>query len=277
LGGAVEARFVFATALGEDLVPFGFRRKRLVVLPLLREPSDHVANTMIDAKAAAERGFLSLAKWLATAERLWKENRKETTTASLVEWIDYHGKLTRQTPEHGVKVLYNTSGSHIAAAVLESGRDQVEGVQTSGFAVDQVMFSTTTQDAEEAHYLVAFLNAPYVNDAIKEFQPRGLFGARAGKGQRHITRLPLELLPIPIFDSSNQVHKRLSELSRICHDSVLRFPHDPTEGTGSARARVRTYLAEALTEIDRHVRAVLGAAQVEQKTAPTIRLFETKN
>jgi hypothetical protein len=68
----VESRFLYATLLSTDLLPFGHLDYRLVVLPIEQE-EDHYK--LIEAGEARKRGFLNLARWLEKVEKEWTKRR----------------------------------------------------------------------------------------------------------------------------------------------------------------------------------------------------------
>jgi hypothetical protein len=131
-----------------------------------------------------------------------------------------------------------------------------------GFIADGTTYWMETNDPDEAYYLSAVLNAPYVDEFIKPFQSKGAFGAQSGKGERDICRRPFEVLPIPRYDRGNERHRRLSELSRAAHERVTAFVADLSEKdraqrTGTLRQKVRERLRSELEAIDELVRAIL--------------------
>ncbi|MCS7254876.1 MAG: hypothetical protein NZ781_12755 [Armatimonadetes bacterium] len=112
-----------------------------------------------------------------------------------------------------------------------------------------------TMDSDEAHYLCAVLNASIVDEAIKPFQPKGAFGAKKGRGERHICRLPFEILPIPLFSKKDERHLRLAELSKRCHEKVADMVANAdakflSQPIGRLRQIVRQGLQAELGEID---------------------------
>ena len=267
LQGAVERQFLYATAIGEDLVPFGVRHFRLVILPMMSETQTSgtisvTRNTLLTPRSALESGYPGLANWLMQAESLWELNKRPTTRETLLEWLDYQGKLRRQTPSRGFKVLYNKSGTHLASCVVDAATPiHIHGLLAAGFVADYVTYVASFDDPEEAHYLAALLNAPSVNAAIKEFQPRGLFGAQRGAGQRDITRLPFEVVPIPRFNPQDERHLQLAHASQTCHERVAALLAEDGAlrwaATGRARRRVREALRAELERIDSLARSLL--------------------
>jgi hypothetical protein len=94
---AVEARFLYATILGDDLVPFGYQRLRLVVLPIELGPDGRAR--LVGKHRALELGCTGLKEWLEAAEALWEQHKSATTKQSLLEWLNYRGSSRARTPE----------------------------------------------------------------------------------------------------------------------------------------------------------------------------------
>ena len=65
ISGAVESDFLYATMLGDNLVPFGTRAFDLVVLPIVPNQS---GVDVLDKQAARREGFPGLADWLGKVE-----------------------------------------------------------------------------------------------------------------------------------------------------------------------------------------------------------------
>jgi hypothetical protein len=79
--------------------------------------------------------------------------------------------------------------------------------RSGGFIADNVTYRYYAKSEQEANYLVGVLNTPIVNEAIKPFQPPGLMG------ERDIHRRPFEACDIPLFDSKNELHRQIAEVS----------------------------------------------------------------
>ncbi|MBI4288259.1 MAG: N-6 DNA methylase [Chloroflexi bacterium] len=259
--GAIEAPFIFATLLGGDILPFGHAPQRPVVLPLIVEESKPV---LVNYNTAVEQGRTWLAAWLKTAEAHWQKHAKkdangEAKIPTLLEQINYRKKLTVQSVKSGHKVVYNAAGTHVAACSLnleELGAvDMGSGmrVRPQGFIVDYMNFYCETESSDEARYLVAMLNSPVLNRAIKPLQARGLFG------ERHVQRKPF-LFSIPQYNPKLASHRKLAELSTQCHEKVAQVLPEllgKYKGSGPLRSRIREMLAEELKTIDWHVTRLL--------------------
>jgi hypothetical protein len=255
--GAVEKQFVFASLLAEDLIPFAVRRFRPVVVPLLRErPSmeekGEPYSRLLSSRGAAGRGYTGLARWMRDAEEAWSRlGRRRERTQTPNDRLDYNSYLSRQTPESGFKVVYNKSGTHVACAVVDAGSlREVDGLHVNGLLLDQVVYYSSFESEQEAFYLSAFLNSPWVDDQIKRYQPKGSFGAQVGRGERHITRLPFEVLNLPPFDGSLVEHRRLAALATECGALVAAQLSAVTGSVGPLRTRIRQELKDQLDEID---------------------------
>lgn len=123
--------------------------------------------------------------------------------------------------------------------------------------MDHVLYRYEATLEEEAHYLAALLNAPCVDAAIKPYQTKGSFG------QRHVHRRPFEVLPNPIprFDPQDDRHRRLAELSKLCHERVAAMELPQTMRIGRLRQEMREALHEELAAIDALARELLQICQ----------------
>lgn len=255
LEGNVEARFLYATLLSTDLLPFGHLDYRLVVLPIEPE-GDHYR--MLTAEEARERGFLGLARWLERAQAEWARRRGlKAERMSIYERLDHVRGLTRQNPQAKYRVLYIKSGTYLCACALESQSPEFEvlgqPISVAGFVADHVTYAVELNDLLEADYLAAILNAPIVDALIKPLQSRGQWGPR------DIHKKVLDL-PILLFDPSREEHRRLAELGRACSERVARWLAEVRpEGRsiGPLRAAVRDLLRAELAEIDACARRIL--------------------
>ncbi len=260
----VESRFLYATLLSTDLLPFGHLDYRLVVLPIEPE-GDHYK--LLDASEARQRGFLYLARWLEKAEAEWTERRgaKAKPTSAKPEPIttlgrlDYRRTLTAQNPQAKYRVIYNTSGTFLTAAVVENQPIEFEingqRITAQGYVADTETYFLETVSAREAFFLAAVLNSPWIDERVKPMQARGLWGPR------HFHKKVFEL-PIPQFDAKNPAHQRLAELGSECSAKVSRWlavgGTGKVKSIGRLRAMVREMLKNELTEIDGLVKEILG-------------------
>ncbi len=253
--GAVEAEFLFATLLADNLLPFGRRAFSALLCPLAVDRRGEVE--LLDVQEASRRGKSSLAEWLRKADKVWKAHRK--SASELLPWLNWQNKLIRQRPRGGVKLVYGKSGTHICACVLDVRNIsawQVHRLPVRGFIADYTTYWFETDNPDEAHYLCAVLNAPCVDEAIKPYQTQGAFGAQQGGGERDIHRRPFEVLPIPRYKPKDKWCRRLAELSQACHAKVEAAAGRADEQflsrrIGALRTEIREqWLGEQLAEIN---------------------------
>jgi len=264
--GAVEAQFIYATLLGGDILPFGHASLRPVLLPLTLQNGKPM---LVNYGTAVEQGYTGLADWLRIAEAHWQQNatkdiKGEAKIATLLGQINYRNKVTSQMANQSYKMIYNKSGTHLAACVLDlSGLPSVHlasniNVKPAGFITDMTTYHYESTSLDEVEYLVAIVNSAILDIAIKPLQSRGLFG------ERDIHRRPF-LFPIPQYNPKIASHRKLAELSRQCHDKLEKllpelFPK--YKGSGPLRTEIRKLLAEELKTIDWHVTRLLKAPPV---------------
>jgi hypothetical protein len=109
----------------------------------------------------------------------------------------------------------------------------------------------------EAYYLTAILNATGPNKMMKDFQTKGLFGAR------DVHKKILDVF-YPKFDPENKTHQRLAELSETCHQKAKHYlqsnkPKQQVSGIllGNLRVAIKKHLAAEMVEIDKLVGKII--------------------
>jgi hypothetical protein len=254
ISGPVERRFLFATVLGDDLIPFGILHYKPIVLPILIEQNKV---SIIDGPASARRlGYSALSDYLALVQESWDELGK-SKKLGLYQWLDFRRKLTRQDPTRGYKVVYTGSATYLTAAAIDMTQSfsvSVDGIpfRLTNFIAESKTYQYETKDKGEAFYLTAVLNSTLVDEAIKPLQTQGLFGAR------DIHKRPLTL-PIPKYDATNPLHQSLAGIGERAQNHVARSLGDFQEGgsIGRTRGAVRKLVREEVEAIDSEVRLLL--------------------
>jgi type I restriction-modification system DNA methylase subunit len=256
--GKVEKEFIYATVLGDDLLPFNCSYK-LVVLPAKPVSMGlRYKFKLLDVDELRKEGYIFIANWLEKAQKIWEEKatrRMLSEYPRLVSYIDYMGLLSSQDPGKRYVVIYNAIGSNIVSCVVDR-----QGLppfyigniilSPQGFVAEKTTIFYETDNELEAHYLSAILNSDIINDAIKPLQPKGMFGERA------IHRRPF-MFPIPRFDPNNPIHRRLAELSKICHAKASRVAV-AGKSVANRRKRVREVLESEIAKINELVSQLLG-------------------
>jgi hypothetical protein len=213
LEGQIESEFIFATMLA--VFAFRLGPPKLCALPIDRgEPG----TKLLTPEQVLQRGAAGFHRWLTEAEAIWSSRKKDSASqnVALHEYLDNHRNLTRQTLG-GVRLVYGADGSHVRAAVIDTDKF-AEECGARAFVFDMNTYSIRVRTEDEAHYLAAVLNSPFVDEAIKSGQTRGAWGAR------HIHRRPFEVVSIPEFDTFDERHLRLAELSRAAHSKLVVLP-----------------------------------------------------
>lgn len=252
--GKIESRFVFRTALSKSILPFALFKPDLVVLPITIEDNNESGKEikLHSAEEIMREGYLNASKWFQSAENIWKINRTEKNqNISSEEYINWQNKLTEQNINAPYLVLYNASAKDANATIVQRENLDLE------FFVESVSYVFYTNSINEAYYLTSILNSTVPNEMMKDFQAKGLFGAR------HVHKKILDIY-YPKFDKKDLVHIQLAELSKVSHLKASKYIIDnpPRELSaihlGRLRGAIKKTLAAELKEIDALVKKILG-------------------
>lgn len=259
--GRVEGNHIFRTAISKNVLPFGLVNPPWVVLPAVVEGEGKAAKfVLLDERELLARGARNTSNWMSKVKKHWLDNRTESNgknNTSYIDYLNWQNKLSEQRPGAKHFVLYTGSATDASAVVVEATD------LDAPLAIDHKTYWIAPATSSEAHYLSAYLNSGYANEQIKEFQSRGLFGAR------DIHKLIVSL-PFPKYDSGNGDHKRLSELGELCAQKVKKLLRPMASADldkrslGAARNRIRDTLAEQYEEIDRLVEQISTGRHVAQ-------------
>ncbi len=247
LQSSVESDFIYATALGEDLIPFVVRSVKSVVLPI--SISGKNISLIKGSDAARQSGYEGLAEYLEKVEAVWKKVASKKNLG-LYDWLDFRRKLTKQHFGVGFKVLYSGSATYLTAAVVDQSQEFFTQVgdtkqKLKGFIAESKTYQLETNNEFEAHYLSAILNSGIMDAAIKPLQTRGSFGPR------DIHKRPL-MFPIPRFNHENPDHMTLSRLGILCQEKAVNIlmKQETIRSIGKARSQIRVILEDEINEID---------------------------
>jgi hypothetical protein len=217
LEGSVEAQFVRPVLFGMSVAPFRVVSSGLAVVP--RDESG-----LISANDSRLGIYPGLASWWNTAERIWQENRSDSTQSPLIDWINWQGKLAAQFPVPPHRVVYTKAGSNLCAAHI---------TDTSN-VVDANLYWAPVGSVEEAHYLCGILNSAELPRRVRPLQARGQFGPR------HFD-LYVFRVPFPLYDPDNEVHRSISMIGLEASSVVQAI-----DLTGSTDRRARRLIQNAL-------------------------------
>ena len=214
LEGDVPAGWIRECVAASDLVPYLVRTSTRCILPL--------AGGGLDPGRGANR-FWRAASDLYEAHR----GRGASTPRTLDGNIDYNGKLTRQLGRSGEHVAYNKAGGALyAARVPDDGRIMHDTVYYVG-----------CQSRAEARFLTAVLNAEALRPALLQARRNGMdFAAH-----------PWKTIPIPRYDGSSALHRRLARLAGRS-ETVAAGACSGADTGAASPMRARRAVAAALCE-----------------------------
>ena len=198
----IEFSHVYDVHLGETVVPYATLPPLKAVLPIRQGESgiptdgDGVGGVRLGGLDRRMRG-----RW-QTVSRIWEENKARSNRLNLLGQLDYIHKLSSQLEwqedpgDRPVRVVYTSAGIPTASILHDDST-----------IVDYKLFWILCKDKQEAYYLLAIINSDSLYESVKGFMSRGQFGAR--DLQKHLWKLA-----IPEFDSSDELHVRVSEAGR---------------------------------------------------------------
>lgn len=139
-------------------------------------------------------------------------------------------------------VLYNASAKDANATVVDRKNIDIE------FIVDTKGYWFGTDNESEGYYLTAILNSTAPNNMMKDFQSRGLFGAR------DVHKKILDVY-YPKYSDKNIMHKRLAQLSQQAHEKVKKYliAYPPQQTLSPI------FLGRLRMEIKKHVKLEMDA------------------
>lgn len=239
-GNTIERVHAFDVHLGETLVPYATLEPLKAILPIKR------GSAHIEYEVNAPGGIASNSmerrmrnRW-RRLNRAWEDNKRVGNQMSLIEQLDYYGKLSAQLEwqnnpgDRPFRIAYTKSGAPTAAKV--ENNDQV---------IENILNWVICSSNDEAHYLLAIINSDALADAVNRYTVPNW----AGK-TRHLHK-HLWRLPIPEFDASDADHVAVSEAGRDAAAGVerelgnlrQRYPQRLT--VTIARREIRRWLRES--------------------------------
>ncbi|MFZ2322311.1 MAG: N-6 DNA methylase [Ignavibacteriaceae bacterium] len=253
--GKIESKFVFRTALAKSILPFALYKPDLVVLPVLIE-KNNAGNKdvkLLSAKDLMQEGYLNASKWFGNVENTWQLLRTEKNqNISSEDYLNWQNKLTEQKLDAPYLVLYNSSAKNANATLIKRSELDLD------IFVESVAYVLFTNDLKEAYYLTSIFNSSVPNEKMKDFQSKGLFGAR------HVHKKILDIY-YPRFDETNETHIKLAQLSEQAHKKAKQYleanpPQQELSAIhlGRLRVAIKKHLSEEMKEIDNLVKKVMG-------------------
>ena len=234
----VEAEFLRPVLLGESILPYRVFQPFEAVVPVTDK------GEVLDAEAAANRGFDDLHGWMKKAEKVWNANAESASMMLIGRW-NYHNELGAQFPLASRRVVYSKAGMQPAACLLHDAT----------YAIDHKLYWSAPATEKEARYLTALLNSETARQRGESFQSRGQWGAR------DFDKVMFNL-PIPRFDATDPLHNAIADAAREAEALAASVPLPENIKFQRARGLVRAALADAgvAQRIDELVARLLDAA-----------------
>lgn len=252
--GKIESKFLFRTALAKSVLPFCLYKPDFVILPVIIETESGKKKVSLHSpKELMKEGYLNASRWFQNNERIWDIHKTAKSKAmSANDRIDFQRGLSEQNLNAEYLVLYNASAKDANATIISRKDIDLD------FFVESVSYVFFTSDKEEAYYVAAYLNSTAPNEMMKDFQAKGLFGAR------HVHKKILDIY-FPKFDESNPLHLQLAALSQTAHSKAAAFVKDnPPQHEltamhlGRLRVAIKKHLSAEIKEIDKVVKKLIG-------------------
>lgn len=249
LEGVVEERFVRPMHLGATIVAYRARDPQRVIVP-------RVDGNLIDGSNEQLDEVPGLAAWWRKAEAIWDANKSGSSRLTLLQQVDYQGKLHKQFPVVRERVVYTKSGQHLAACRI----DKADAV------IDHTLYWAPVESEDEGRYLCAILNSQPLAEAISGLQSRGQHNPR------HFD-MHVFALGFPLFDPEKDIHALLSELAGQAEQIAGEVEFDGSWQFQKARRMIREALVEdgVAAEIDTAVAELIAerASQSQRTRSPT--------
>jgi hypothetical protein len=210
LTGHVETDLIYRFDSSMHLFPycwrhdFGTLEPLLAAAPVLSDITDKGIThyrTMTDIELS---NFQHYSKLFGRIERIADVDLRERLNVR--NKLEYCG-----IPEGRYMVAHPMTGQNTVAGLIDTLGSKYNYIR------HQQLYTVSTDDLDEAYFLLGMLNSSVLNKFIQPFQNTGLFGGR------HVHTLPRQF--IPKYDSNKLAHKRLSTYSKDLHaEIVLNMP-----------------------------------------------------
>ncbi|UGY08315.1 N-6 DNA methylase [Phyllobacterium pellucidum] len=264
LEGRIEGSLLFRTAIARNVLPFYLLSPLLVTLPVLVSNAGSQQRFVPAAPDVLfEMGLTNGSAWFDDAVKTFEKFKSEgyhKNEMTLLKRLNFQQGVTAQSPTARYLVLYTASGTDASAVLIDRNESDLP------FVADHKTYWCEVRTIAEGHYVAAFLNSGYANEAIKDFQSQGLFG------ERDIHKL-IVMLPLPVFNKANLAHARLAELGNACAGIATDFAAAQNwssmdaRSLGRARTAIRKRLAIELLEIDQVLAKINNEKSIITKEA----------
>ena len=219
LEGVVETEFIRPVLLGESVLPFRIAEKFEAVLPRDREG-------LMDGQSDRLDAYEGLASLVASGGGDLGAHRS-SDRLTLIDRLDYHSGLEQQFPIQPERIVYNASGMHLVASRLNDRRAVIE----------HKLYWATAASTAKAQYLCAILNSAIFTELVRPFMS---YGKDERDFDKHIWQLP-----IPLYDTTNDLHSRLSARGAELEAAIGKLELVPGRHFAAVRRDIRGFIAES--------------------------------
>jgi hypothetical protein len=192
--GIVEAQFVRKIYESDSIAAFRILDPEYAVVPVA---GDKVVSPVSEEGPAPLDSYPKMSAWWTARNSEWLSKRSSTSPETLWNRINYNRSLEIQLPPATYRVLYNTSGSILRAAILND---------PAGL-VDHGAYWANANSIDEARYLIGVLNSAVLLQHVNPQQATGLYGTR------HFHKTPFTV-DIPEYSPQNELHQAIAEIAR---------------------------------------------------------------
>jgi hypothetical protein len=250
----IESKFLFRTALSKSVLPFAIINPEMVVLPIeIKINSERQKEIVLHSSASLMNlGYLNASRWFSVAENIWDISKTEKSkNMTTLNRLDFQRGLSDQNLNVPYLVLYTSSSKDANATVVERSTIDLE------FIVESKTYVFYTLNKDEAFYLVSVLNSKIPNALMKDFQTKGLFGAR------DVHKKILDVY-FPKYSYNDPLQTKLSELGSIASSKISQYINlNPPQNElssihlGRYRITIKNHISKEMAEIDKIVKKLL--------------------
>ena len=240
--------------MGESIAPYVVLDALQAVLPLSLSSGDIARDDHgyfgVDRLTLADR---MRRRWRIINE-VWDAQKGSNNKLSLLENLDYMGKLSGQLPR--------SLGAPVRVAYSAGGRPTASVVASQDAIIDCSLYWMGVQTQAEGDYVAAVINSAALEKAAAPLMSKGQFGARNMK--KHLWRLP-----IPEYDDSDSLHVEIAQAgedaaagAKALWDEIRAEREGKGQSTSVtvARREIRAWLSvsEEGQRVEELVRRLLG-------------------
>lgn len=261
--GQIESQYLFFTALSKCILPYALYNPQLVALPITISYNTNTERNVISTHSHDElrmQGDLKASDWFRGKELLWNGLKTaKSSEMSNLDRLNFQRGLTEQNLDAQYLVLYNSSAKDANAVVINRNSITTDKpFHELKFIVEHKTYVFYTDISGEAYYLASILNSSITNLMMKDFQSKGLFGAR------DVHKKILDIY-FPKFDPKDELHKQIAAKSIVVHNHAEAYLNEnpPQQELtpvhlGRLRLAIKKHLSNEMNEIDNLVKKIIG-------------------